>query len=208
MQTQLIDEKYELLISLEGLDYIKFYFIFYHCLKYKNFKMLARISRENLGEINLEDFQFKKVKEKALIALKNWLNGSWKFVSLDYVPTPYEVLEYQARGIRPVSVIRQKELAPILTREDCLEFFLHDLEHGHMFFFDHELKQMQIDFFIKVEKTLGTGLWREYLKDEDFKKNFYYLISDMNTHKEHYRHFLKATLPTPEDFSKFEILFS
>lgn len=215
MNQDLINEKFEALLSLKNYNnktsesyFIKFYFIYYHCLKYKNYKLLEKLSKDSIAEINLDDFQFKKVKGKALIALKNWIDGTWEFVCLDYIPTPYEVLDYQARGVRPVTVILQQNFAPILNREDCLEFFLHDLEHGHMFFFNSELKNMQMRFFSNVAKTLGSGLWREYLKDEEFKKNFYYLISDMNTHEEHYKQFLKATLPSVSDFSKFENLFS
>lgn len=208
MLDQEIQTKFDFLKGLNGNEYIKYYFILFHCLKYKNYKLLGSINEQNLASFDLTKFQFKKVKGKALIALNKWVRGEWEFVALDYIPTPYEVLEYQARGIRPVTLFVQEKFEAILNREDCLEFFLHDLEHGHMFFFDNNLKEMQIRFFKNVLDTLGSGLWREYLKDENFKKNFYYLISDMNTHEEHYKQFLKATLPTPEDFSKFEIIFS
>lgn len=208
MQEDLIKEKINILKSLKGRDFIKFYFLFYHSLKYSNLKLLEKLEAHNLDAFNLERIQFKKVKGKALLALQKWISGDWQFVSLDYIPTPYEVLEYQAQGIRPVTVIVQEQFEKILNRDDCLEFFLHDLEHGHMFFFDNDLKEMQIRFFRNISSTLGSGLWREYLKDEEFKKNFYYLISDMNTHEEHYKQFLRATLPGPEDFSKFEVIFS
>ncbi|EQC44789.1 hypothetical protein [Bacteriovorax sp. Seq25_V] len=182
------------------------FFLYFHQMKYPNSKLLNVLNERQPTYDDLTNFKFKKVKEKALIALKNWVNGSWNFKALDYIPTPYEVLAFQAQGIRPVTLKVQHVFNKILTREDCLEFFLHDLEHGHMFFFDEELKNMQINFFEKVHLSCQSSIWDEYLHDKEFKEKFYYLISDMNTHQEHYRQFLGAMLPR-EDVAKFDFLF-
>lgn len=182
------------------------FFLYYHQLKYPNANLRSAIEKKEIELSLLKKFQFKKVKAKALIALQNWCEGHWKFVLLDKIPTPYEVLRYQCQGVRPVTIKIQSELAPILNRSDCLDFFLHDLEHGYMFFHDEALKTMQMSFFNKVQSSLTSDLWQPYLAKTDFLAQFYYLISDMNTHLQHYRHYLKAHI-SPEDFDRFEILF-
>ncbi|NCN95685.1 MAG: hypothetical protein GW917_03090 [Bdellovibrionales bacterium] len=192
--------------ELEDEVYALSFFLYFHCKKYPNTKLQKILDQRVPCIDDLTNFRFKKVKEKALLALTKWVSGEWKFQILDYIPTPYEVLEYQAQGVRPVTIKIQNEFKQILNREDCLEFFLHDLEHGHMFFFDDELKKMQIDFFANVHKSCQSSIWDDYLKDEEFKEKFYYLISDMNTHREHYRQFLGAMLPH-QDVEKFSFLF-
>ncbi len=181
------------------------FFVIKHWFKYPHKKILNYIHEQKFCEA-LYELKFKKVKQKALSSLTHWLEGKWNFVLIDYIPSPYEVLNWQAAGVRPVTCILQEKLSPILNRDDSLEFFLHDLEHGHMFFYHEEKKNMQLEFFNQVKLSLESHLWSPYLEDKNFKEKFFYLISDMNTHKEHYRHYLKAILPS-NDFPKFEFLF-
>lgn len=170
------------------------YFCYYHAMKYPH-KNLQNFIEENHFTKALQCLNFKKVKHKAIVALQMWIDGKWKFELIETIPTPYEVLRAQAQGIRPVSLIVQKSFRPILSRQDCLEFFLHDLEHGYMFFNNTELFNMQVTFFNKILSTLSQGLWDELMEVPGLKEKFYYLISDMNTHQEHYRHYLRAILP-------------
>ena len=186
-------------------DFALIFLLYYHSKKYPNKNLDLYLEKQEYSKA-IENLPFKKVKSKALISLKMWYEKKWNFILLDFIPSPFQVLEYQAQGKRPVTCLLQDTLRPILNRDDCLEFFLHDLEHGHMFFFDEEKKLMQLDFFQKVKKSLETNLWDDYLKQDEFKEKFYYVISDMNTHKEHYRYFLKAILPI-NHFKKFEHLF-
>jgi hypothetical protein len=182
------------------------FFLCKHQAKYPQ-KKLADFLADDVNPYDLFDqLVFKKVKKKALIALQHWINLEWPFILTDRILSPYEILAYQAQGIRPVSMILQTEQTPILHKDDALEFFLHDLEHGFQFFYDLELQEMQKLFFKNVFTSLKTDLWKPYLASPKFKKDFYYLISDMNTHLEHYRYFLKAIIP-PQDFSHFEQLF-
>ncbi len=159
------------------------------------------------GHEILKQFQFKKIKEKAICSLKEWLAGNWRLKLVDKILSPYEVLAYQAEGIRPVTMLVQELDLPVLHRKNSLDFFCHDLEHGYMYFFDQALYEMQQDFFDRVKETLDSGLWDRYLEDKEKRKNFYYLISDMNTHKEHYKAYLNSFIPK-EDLSKFDILFA
>ncbi len=183
------------------------FFLYYHAKKYPNRKLsLALDSSEDFPAL-LQQFVFKKVKSKALSALKKWCAGEWNLKLVTKILNPLEVLDYQAQGIRPVTLKLQDELSPILHKDDCLEFFLHDLEHGYMFFFDESLKQMQLQFFAKVKASLNSDLWHGYRGDEKFEQRLHYLISDMNTHKEHYRSYLNAMI-AKEDEEKFSYLFS
>lgn len=183
------------------------FFLYYHNEKYPN-KKLNRALKENVSlDVILNSFVFKKVKEKAMIALRKWFRGEWSLKLVSKVLTPYEVLALQAQGVRPVTIKIQKELTPIMHKDDCLEFFIHDLEHGYMFFFDENLKRMQIKFFRNVEASFKTSIWDKYLEDTNFEERLFYLISDMNTHQEHYRSYLHAML-RPSDIVNFEFLFS
>lgn len=183
------------------------FFLFYHQEKYPNKKLKQDlIANKDLGLV-LDSYVFKKVKEKALVALKKWYAGQWQLKLLSRILSPYEVLSLQAKGIRPVTIKLQSTFTPILHKDDCLEFFLHDLEHGHMFFFDSELKEMQIEFFKNVEASFETDVWDKYLGDKQFEERLFYLISDMNTHKEHYRYYLHSMLD-PVDIPKFEFIFN
>lgn len=182
------------------------FFLYYHNKKYPS-KQITNILIENdFNNINLEKLIFKKVKFKAKNALQKWQAKEWNFTLISHIPSPIEVLNYQAQGIRPVSIILQENFSPILTREDCFEFFLHDLEHGHMFFFDDQLKKMQMNFFQKILASYQNNVWTPYLRDIHFKQKFYYLISDMNSHREHYRQYLYSLIPK-EKCAEFDFLF-
>lgn len=171
------------------------FFVKNHLKKYPSIRLERFLAEGNSYGDALYTFRFKKIKEKAIIALKRWYEGEWNFALVDRVLTPYEVLNYQAKGIRPVSLIPQEIFSEIIHKEDCLEFFVHDLEHGYMFFHDENLKNMQIQFFKNVQASLETDLWKNIIKDKKQKERFYYLISDMNTHLEHYKAYLFAMIP-------------
>ncbi len=165
-------------------------------------KLIGHIPYEKI----LDNYQFKKIKGKAIICLKKWVSGEWDLTLCEKIFTPFEVLSFQARGIRPVTMRYNNENLPVLHRKNSLDFFVHDLEHGYMFFHDEDLKQMQKQFFTKIERSLSCGLWTEKLEDKVFKEKFYYMISDMNSHKEHYRAYLQSMLSLNE-FREFEFLF-
>lgn len=183
---------------------VKFFLTYQHIKSPNKITKLLLQDESMWGQ--LTDFNFKHIKKKAIIALTKWYNNEWEFELMDKIPSPHEVLYYQAIGKRPVSIIFQESLSPILQRQDCLDFFTHDLEHGHMFFHDENLKLMQLDFFKKVYLHRLHPRLEELKKDFEFKQKFHYLISDMNSHTEHYRYYLKAIL-SKRDFDIFEDLF-
>lgn len=154
----------------------------------------------------LEKFQFKKIKSKTCECLKQWVLGNWNLKLIEFIPTPEQVLSYQAQGIRPVTMKAQQRSRAILHREDALDFFCHDLEHGYMFFYDDHLRASQQKIFQNIERSMQEGLWTEQRQNAEFEERFVYLISDMNSHPEHYKAYLNAMLG-PEKVGVYDYLF-
>jgi len=169
-------------------------------------KKLKKLIRDIPYEQILEKYQFKKIKGKAITCLQKWISGEWNLTLSERIFTPYEVLNFQARGIRPVTMRFNDTTSPVMHRKNSLDFFVHDLEHGYMFFHDEYLKQMQKTFFHRIESSLETDLWKNRLQDKEFREKFYYMISDMNSHREHYKAYLRSILPVGV-FSQYEFLF-
>lgn len=205
----LFDKKYQAWKSgeIDDAELAVTFFVCTHLKKYpsKNLQKFLASGKSCLEA--LYQFRFKKIKEKAIFSLKMWAEKKWSFKLVDKVLTPYEVLSLQAKGIRPVSLIPQEIFTEIIHKEDCLEFFVHDLEHGFMFFHNDELMQMQLGFFQNVHESLASDIWSDIIKDKQKKERFFYLISDMNTHLEHYKAYLHAMIPL-ESQEKFGFLFS
>lgn len=142
----------------------------------------------------LERFQFKKIKAKVLSCLRGWGLEGWGLVLMERIPRPREVLHFQARGERPVTMRLERLDQPIRHRKDAFDFFCHDLEHGAMFFQDQKLYQEQVKFFEELEQEIKKGAFDRPLLSENFREKFDYLISDMNTHPDHAKAYLNAIL--------------
>ena len=113
-----------------------YFFLHDYLRKYPNKRLHARYIAGDLQAEVLYQFNFKKVKGKAIEALYQYLKGLWPCLLFTDSLSPYEVLRIQAEGIRPLSLIRQASFSPIEHKIDGFEFFVHDLEHAYMFFFD------------------------------------------------------------------------
>jgi len=85
-------------------------------------------------------------------------------------------------------------LSPVLDKPDAFEFFLHDLEHAYKFFHSPALYAGQRAFFRALDAALTRGAFLPYLDEAVFAGKFRYLMSDMNTHPEHSRQYLRAIL--------------
>lgn len=196
------------------VDYALFFFLDQHLKRYPH-QRIQRMVQSQFTHLPFSDhiltqYPFKKVKKKALDALIQWRLDQWPILLVDHLVSPLDLLETQARGQRPVSLIYQQEPSPILHRKDSFDFFLHDLEHAFLFFSDLKSHQIQTQFFKKLwtscQPSLDQSIWAPYIKDPVFQSKFIYLISDMNTHIEHYRAYLKAILPY-HHFNRFQFLF-
>ena len=141
-------------------------------------------------------YQFRGVIANVPVALGQWLRGAWPLVLREDIPGPREVLSLQARGARPVTALTAwpRLLQPVLKKSDAFAFFLHDLEHAYKFFYSPVLHAGQRAFFSALEGAVGRGEFTPYFDNAEFVEKFDYLMSDMNTHPEHSRQYLRAIL--------------
>jgi hypothetical protein len=144
----------------------------------------------------LERYQFRGVIDNVPMALAQWLRGVWPLILHEDIPSPRDILRWQARGKRVVTVISDLPClhAPVLNKADAFAFFLHDLEHAYKFFHSPPLRDGQREFFAMLEDAFDRGVFAPYFGDAEFTGKFHYLMSDMNTHPEHSRQYLRAIL--------------
>lgn len=144
----------------------------------------------------IERHQFRGVRASVPAALAHWLRGDWALELREDVPAPSEVLRAQARGTRVATAISSypRLLQPVLTKPNAFAFFVHDLEHAYKFFHDPALYAGQRAFFATVAAALAAGTFAVPMRDPVFVAKFQYLMSDMNTHPEHSRQYLRAIL--------------
>ena len=144
----------------------------------------------------LERYQFRGVIGNVPVALVQWLRGAWSLILREDIPKPLDVLRMQARGTRAVTLItawpRARE--PVLNKSDAFAFFRHDLEHAYKFYHSPALYAGQCGFFARLEAAFDRGVFAPYFADAEFVARFHYLMSDMNTHPEHSRQYLRAIL--------------
>ncbi|MBI3775874.1 MAG: hypothetical protein HY273_10035 [Gammaproteobacteria bacterium] len=143
-----------------------------------------------------ERYQFLGVIPNVNIALAAWLRGLWPLVLCEHVPLPAEVLDLQARGLRPVTLIcdAMRARQPVLRKPDAFAFMTHDLEHAYKFFHDSRLHVLQRSLFAVLQVAQQRGVFAPYDHDAEFRTRFDYLISDMNTHPVHSLQYLRAIL--------------
>lgn len=155
------------------------------------------ISHESFTHL-LENYKFKKMKPYVGEVLLRWLKGDWQMELLDHIPSPLEVLRIQAQGKRPVTMLvsSKRFFKPVLHKEDTLTFLTHDLEHAFKMNHDPHGYKLQVNFFKRIEGLIESSTFAEslesYLSDDQFKKDFDYLLSDMNTHPFHSLKFFKG----------------
>ncbi|MBI3546378.1 MAG: hypothetical protein HY081_07260 [Gammaproteobacteria bacterium] len=152
-------------------------------------------SRERLLN-GFERYQFRGVIGNISTVIVQWLRGAWPLIVHEDIPPPRSVLAWQARGTRTVTMLTDgaRIHQPVLHKRNAYEFFMHDLEHAYKFFYAPALYAGQCAFFQKLEAAVDCGVFAKYLDDVGFKEKFYYLMSDMNTHPQHSRQYLRAIL--------------
>lgn len=141
-------------------------------------------------------YQFRGVIDNVPAALLQWLRGAWPLILREDIPEPLEVLRMQARGCRAVTILTEypRLCQPVLNKPDAFAFFRHDLEHAWKFFHSPALCDGQCAFFAVLEDAFDRGVFAPYFDDAGFTGKFHYLMSDMNTHPEHSRQYLRAIL--------------
>lgn len=144
----------------------------------------------------LEDHHFYGISAVVPTALCRWLDGGWDLRLSEEIPNPVALLRAQARGTRVVTAItaHPRMLEPVLDKFDAFAFFQHDLEHAFKFFELPALHAGQRALFAALETAFDRGVFAGYREDPTFARKFDYLISDMNTHPQHGRQYLRAIL--------------
>jgi hypothetical protein len=144
----------------------------------------------------LQRYGFLGVIANVPAALCAWLGRRWPLSLCEHIPDPEEVLNMQARGTRPVTILSQypRLVRPVLNRANAYAFMVHDLEHAYKYFHDPELHHGQKRFFAAIERVMRQGMLDGYRRDALFADKFAYLIGDMNAHVMHSLQYLKAIL--------------
>lgn len=130
-------------------------------------------------------------------SLMAWESGLYPLRLLSYVPTPKEVLSMQTEGQRCVSMLQDLTEMQEFVEEgrDVLGFIVHDLIHADHFFADPAKARAQIEFSRHLLVVFGFREIQTMLQtDPVFKKEFEYLMSDMNSFPLHLLKTFKAVL--------------
>jgi hypothetical protein len=118
----------------------------------------------------------ERVVAEALVA---WADGRRRVALLTHVPAPRDVLAYQARGWRCVSLLADDDAAK--PHDDGLAFCLHDLCHLEKFAHpEHHLAQ--VGFFALLERAMQGPAWAllEADFDEAWATDRDHVAGDMN----------------------------
>ncbi len=130
--------------------------------------------------------------------LDRWYHREISLVLTFTKPTPLQVLEFQSRGQRVVSLLLQQD--EILDFEDhgrdFVSFLIHDLVHAsHFFTKDSAEFQRQVVFSNWMKALILNGTGEKIISQSPrAQEQFEYLISDMNTHTWHLVKTLKSLL--------------
>lgn len=163
----------------------------------RSMKALARFSGEE-GFLSFFCHQsWRSIPLSVAQSLMAWDAGIYPLKMLDYVPSPEEVLNMQAQGVRCVTMLQQqKEMQELVEAgRDVLGFIVHDLIHADHFFADPDKAQAQIRFSQKLQDIYRLPPIQKMLQDDAlFRHEFEYLMSDMNSVPLHLLKTLKAIL--------------
>ncbi len=148
--------------------------------------------QKNIFEL-LENIRFRNVPDSIRITFLNWSKNQWNIKLLDYSPTPYELLIFQSKGIRIVTIDWECALKGefVFGIRDAFEHILHDLEHCYNFYREDYIHSEQTRIFGLLLQTYPE-IQIFLNKNIVFRKKWEYLISDMNSYPEHLRQYAKA----------------
>lgn len=144
----------------------------------------------------IRQVRIKALPETALRALAHMSTQQYPIEVIQFVPTPAELLQYQLEGRRILSFNEDFATWPttLYHGRDFLSFMIHDLIHADHFFATSEHRAGQLGFYRCIAMILKREDLQEFLKNENFKEAFEYIISDMNSHPLHLFKTLHARL--------------
>jgi hypothetical protein len=120
-----------------------------------------------------------RVEEHVATGLNAWAHGRRRLHARFAIPDPLELLAFQARGERIVSLL--PEGVPTGLEKSNFEFALHDLCHAEKFF-DPQHFAGQVGLFASVHRALSTAAWVEMTRDfaDPWQAEFNHVAADMN----------------------------
>lgn len=160
-------------------------------------KSLTRINQETAFLDLFCSMSWRSIPLSVPRSLMAWQNDIYPLRLTTGLPTPEEVLHLQCQGQRCVSMlIKENQIASFVEEgRDVLGFIVHDLIHADHFFADADRARAQILFCQRLQVVFNTPKIQEMLKtDSVFQREFFYLMSDMNSVPLHLLKTLKAVL--------------
>jgi hypothetical protein len=155
-------------------------------------------------------FNLKAIPEAINRAMIHWYLDLWNIELFNFIPIPRELLRLQVKNTRCITVITDpREIDSfVLESRDPLSFLLHDLMHADQFFSQKESQKGQLGFYQLINSIYDRPEFRNLLKNDDnFKKEFEYVASDMNAYVIHLFKCLKSSiLKTDKEGLFFETL--
>lgn len=161
-----------------------------------NIKIPAKLKPNLTIKAALNVCRIKPLPEAALRSLYRLTDSNYSVKILNYVPTPYELLNVQTNGYRVISFNEDHKMWPIefYGERDFLSFILHDLIHADHFLNNEFYKKGQLGFYKIVQSIWHNNSLQTMMLSCEFKMGFEYIISDMNAHPMHLVKTLKALL--------------
>lgn len=129
------------------------------------------------------------------VTLADWLERG---VNLSLAKSPVSaaaMLAAQASGLRFVTVALSEAMTGTLIEDkrDAFEFCLHDIGHAYTFFRAEHEPAGQVRFFAQLQHDLPQLQPLAQL-DRKFAADLAYCMSDMNSHPEHLRQYLRGVI--------------
>lgn len=144
----------------------------------------------------ISSYKIKPLPDSCLKSLSLMKDETYPLKVIFWLPTPMELLSYQLKKQRIISLNEDYELWPemLYAERDFLSFLIHDLIHADHFFSNNTNRDGQLGFYRCIQQILNDHFLCELLQNENFKKGFEYIISDMNSHPVHLFKTLHARL--------------
>ncbi len=174
----------------------------------KSFKLDSWEHQKLQGVCGMELFSCFNLKSIPLSinrTMVHWYQKKWAIQRLEHIPSPKELLALQLQNSRCLTtIVEPKRIAQLVFNiRDPLSFVLHDLMHADQFFNSPEKAKGQLGFYQLLNSLYEQDDIIIWLKeDEQFRKEFEYVSSDMNAYVIHLFKCLKSAFIRKERSSQ------
>lgn len=162
---------------------------------------LTEWEKEKLADLSahrlFSEYSLKGIPESVHRAMVNWYEGKWKIAMLEHIPSSRDLLKRQAQNTRCITLMTSPKncIELVFVTRDPLSFVLHDLMHADQFFSQENSLRGQLGFYSLINSIYDHQETKKLLKsDPAFKKDFEYIVSDMNAYVIHLFKCLKSTI--------------